>query len=362
VPGKTKPKDSVAGLLARVLGGGWRRQPEPLDITERELARITPALVDSGAGGLAWWRARLSGLKQSAAVEPLKQAYRFQTLQSALQEREIAGVFARLREHGIEPILIKGWAIAGAYAERGLRPAGDIDLLVKPGELAAASEVLRASEPGQFICDLRHREFARLSASDLDQLWRRSRLAQGGIRVLGPEDHLAFLCLHMLRHGAWRPLWLCDVAAAVESRPAGFNWRFCFGGRRQQSGWVACAIKSAEQLLGASLNGVPRAISSAVLPRWFVREVLKQWENPNPVDRMALDYRAPLERTLKTLKTPARLGDELRTRWPNPIEATISVGGPLNQLPRFPFQLGSGLLRFVRFVSAPSRSQEQPEA
>jgi hypothetical protein len=43
------------------------------------------------------------------------------------------------------------------------------------------------------------------------------------IRILGAEDHLRLLCLHLLKHGAWRPLWLCDVAAALESRPSSFD-------------------------------------------------------------------------------------------------------------------------------------------
>ncbi len=40
------------------------------------------------------------------------------------------------------------------------------------------------------------------------------------VRVPGLEDHLGILCLHLLHHGAFRPLWLCDIAAALETRPA----------------------------------------------------------------------------------------------------------------------------------------------
>ncbi len=347
-----KPKESVARLLARVLTGAWRRSPEPLDISEEELGRITPHLLDSGAAGLAWSRARLSSLKQSAAGVPLRQAYRFQTLQSALQECEIAEAFANLRSAGVEPILVKGWAIARSYAEKGLRPSGDIDLLIRPSQMAAATDVLRDSRPGRFNVDLRHREFSRLDRDCLENLWDRSRLLGPDIRVLGPEDHLAFLCLHMLRHGAWRPLWLCDIAAELESRPAGFNWSLCLSGRRQ-SGWIAGAIRLAQQLVGAEANNTPVAGSTARLPGWLVREVLKQWENPDPRERMALDYRAPLA---NSLARPARLASEIRARWPNPIEATISVGGPLNGLPRLPFQIGSGLVRLTRFIAGLSSS------
>src|SRR5262249_10311897 len=219
---------------------------------------------------------------------------------------------------GVEPILVKGWAAARSYSERGLRPSGDIDLLIRPSQMSAATNILRSGRPGRFNVDLRHREFSKLDSSRLEDLWDRSRLVGPGIRVLGPEDALAFLCLHMLRHGAWRPLWLCDIAAELESRPTGFDWSVCLDGRRQ-SGWIACAIKLAHQLVGAELNDAPVANSAARLPGWLVRQVLKQWENPDPHDRMALDYRAPLA---NCLARPATLASEIRARWPNPIEAT----------------------------------------
>jgi hypothetical protein len=347
-----KSNQSPARLLAEALSGAWRTSPEPLNLSEEDLARITPQLLDSGAAGLLWPRARLSNLKDSPAGLSLRQAYRFQTLQSALQEQEIKQVFARLREAGVEPILVKGWAIARSYAEKGLRPSGDIDLLIRPSEIAAAAAVLKDTTPHQFNVDLKHREFAKLDGDSLEKLWDRSRLVQTIIRVLAPEDHLVFLCLHMLRHGAWRPLWLCDIAAALESRPSGFDWRVCLGGNRRQSGWVASAIKLAHDLVGADLHDTPFAGSATPLPGWLPREVLKQWENPNPMERMALDYRAPLARSLTR---PAYLAGEIRARWPNPIEATISVGGPLNGLPRFPFQIGNGLVRLARFMAGPGR-------
>jgi hypothetical protein len=41
-----------------------------------------------------------------------------------------------------------------------------------------------------------------------DEVFRRSRLAALGevaVRVLGPEDQLRLLCLHLARHGIARP-------------------------------------------------------------------------------------------------------------------------------------------------------------
>jgi hypothetical protein len=292
-------------------------------------------------------------LKQSPVGCTFRQAYRFQTLQAELQAREIAGIFANLRSAGVEPILIKGWATARCYAGCGLRPSGDIDLLIRPSQAAIAAEVIDSTPPAGFNVDLRHREFDKMNLGRLEKLWDRSRLVQLGIRVLAAEDHLAFICLHMLRHGAWRPLWLCDIAAELESRPADFDWALCLGGRRQ-AGWIARAIELAHQLIGARVNDTPMASSAGRSPAWLVREVLKQWANPDPREHMALDYREPFARSLATLSlaTPSSLAAEVRARWPNPIQATISVGGPLNDLPRLPFQIGNGLVRLTRLMAA----------
>jgi hypothetical protein len=237
-------------------------------------------------------------------------------------------------------------------------------LLIRPSQAeAAAAEVIESMPPAEFNVDFRHREFDKLDRDCLEKLWDRSRLVVSGIRVLGAEDHLAFICLHMLRHGGWRPLWLCDIAAELESRPEDFDWTVCLGNRRQ-GGWIARAIGLAHQLIGADVNDTPMASSAARSPAWLVREVLKQWANPDPRERMALDYRASFAKSLAglSLATPSSLAAEIRARWPNPIQATISVGGPLNDLPRLPFQIGDGLVRLTRWMAGSGRGARDPES
>src|SRR5205823_9972858 len=73
-------------------------------------------------------------------------AYRLYALYAAINERAIAQLFTLLRSSGVEPLLVKGWAAARLYPERGLRPYGDIDLAVAPGQLRAAEAALR--DPG----------------------------------------------------------------------------------------------------------------------------------------------------------------------------------------------------------------------
>ena len=52
-----------------------------------------------------------------------------------------------------------------------------------------------------------------------------------------------------------------------------------------------------------------------------------------------------------SFRHPAHLLKALRLRWPNPIQATVRVGGPFNDLPRLPFQLMECLLRTVYFIT-----------
>jgi hypothetical protein len=73
-----------------------------------------------------------------------------------------------------------------------------------------------------------------------DELFARSQLVPLGdsqIRILGDEDHLRIICLHLLRSGAWRPLWLCDVAVALETLSPDFDWDICLGRDPRQADW-----------------------------------------------------------------------------------------------------------------------------
>lgn len=334
-------------LVARTLAGAWRPSPPGLELSVKELVEVAPLLLGSGAGALGWWRLRRSDLRSSAPAVALQHAYRLFALHVALHERAIERAFVLLRSAGVEPILVKGWAIARLYPERGLRPYGDLDLCVRPGQYLKAQEVLRGLEGEDVSVDL-HAGFTKLDERDLDDLYARSELVKVGgvpVRVLGPEDHLRLLCVHLLRHGAWRPLWLCDIAAAVEFRSAGFDWDRCLGSNRRLADWVACAIGLAHELLGAKVDDTPVAERAKHLPRWLVPNVLEQWNMPFPTRH------ASASQPMATyLRRPAGLLQALRKRWPNSIEATIGVRGPLNGLPRLPFRLTYCLLRTVTFV------------
>ena len=332
-------------LVASVLAGAWRASPPPPSLSPAALIEVTPLLLGTGAASLGWWRVRSSELRTSAAGLELRQAYRLYTLQAGRQERQIVRAITLLRSAGVEPLLAKGWAVARLYPERGLRPYGDIDLCVRPEQYAVAVPALAAPAAETVVVDL-HKGLPELHRPSLDDVYERSRLVPLGdvdVRILGPEDHLRYMCIHMLRHGAYRAMWLCDIAVALESLPKDFDWEYLLRGDRRRADWVASAVCLAHQLLGARLDGIPAAERARHLPRWLVPSVVSQWsKGEHYMDSPSMAY---------SLRHPARLLGALRLRWPNPIQATVSVGGPFNELPRLPFQLWECVLRTTHFLT-----------
>lgn len=340
-------------LAAAVLAGAWRETHSALRLSADELAEIAPLLLKSGSGALGWWRIRHSDCGSLPAALELQTAYRLHTLQAAIHERGIKQAVPFFRSEGIEPLLGKGWAISRLYPNPGLRPYGDIDLYVPREKHRVAADALNRPDAPVSV-DL-HSGAAELDDRSFEELYDRSQLAsldEVAVRILGPEDNLRLLCLHTLRHGAWRPLWLCDLAVALESRPVDFDWDYFLSGNERRSDWVACSIGLAHQILGAKVDDTPLASRAIHLPRWLVPTVLRQWDT----GQIPHGCR---ERMDTFLLHPSGLLKALRLRWPNPIEATIGVRGPFNDLPRFPFQIGDALFRTVRFLAQAPRSAWQ---
>ena len=348
---------SLGGLIASVLEGAWRPGPQEWEGSPEDLSRITPLLIASGSGSLAWSRVRNSSASSSPAALRLQEAYRYYCVQSAVNEQKIADVFALLRSAGIDPVLIKGWAIARLYPAKGLRPLGDIDLWIRPDQLASARSVLKNARKGEYFVDLEHASLTRQEIRTFDQVYAGSELVDlrgGKVRIPRPEDHLRILSLHLLKHCAWRTLWLCDIAVALESRPAGFDWDFLMGADRRLAECFACAIGLAHQILGAKVDDTPLALKAKKLPAWLVPSVLAQWDIAAP------DHATPPELMLTSLRHPARIKRALRLRWPHPIGATLRAKGPFNELPRLPFQLWDCVVRTGKFVTQlPQSLREQ---
>ena len=350
----SRSQSSVARgeLIAQLLAGSWRGG-EPLPaLSAQELDSIARPLMRSGAGALAWWRIRESCLRATAVAEQFQQAYRLQSLQAMLHERNLKRVIPLLGSHAVKPVLVKGWAIARHYPETGLRPYTDLDLCVLPDQYALASAALK--DPAAQSCNVDlHRGFDKFYDLQADDIFERSQLVKLDdleVRVLSAEDHLRLLCMHLLRHGAVRPIWLYDIAVLLETRTDNFDWDRCLGRSRQQADWVACALGLAHQLLRADVEGTPVARRAKKLPRWLAPTVLKEWGTPlHSLGQIAVYLKHPV-RVIRGLI------EELPHHWPNPIEATMTLKGPFNELPRLPFQVGHVFSRAAAMLAQLSRT------
>lgn len=334
-------------ILAAALSGAWRGAPPT--VSPEELRQALPLLLASGAAPLFWWKIRDSELSGLPGADALLHEYRLSTIHAARREREVGQVFAALRAGGVEPILIKGWAVARLYPEAGLRPYTDIDLCVRPDQTEVARQVLKRPENKRYLVDLGHDE---ARGEDWENLYERSRLVKlGGTEVRTPclEDHLRLLCVHLLKHGACRPLWLCDIAIIMESLPDDFDWDRCLGADPRRAHWVACAVGLARRLLGAEVKGGPPAdVGARRPPAWLVSNTLRRW---GTAAGMTLSHNRHRRRMAAYLRDPRGVLKDVARRWPDPTEATIRAGGALDGTCRLPFQLrdcvsrATGLLR-----------------
>lgn len=345
-------------LVAKTLYGSWRSEPPPLELTPPELDEVTPLLCGSGAAGLGWWRVRASALKDEPSANVLQQAYRVLCLQSALHAQNIAKVFRLLLADNVEAILAKGWAAARNYPDGALRPYGDIDILVRSRDFETAQRALSTPDANGCLVDL-HAQFSELDDRCTEELFERSiavTIEGEPARILSDEDQLALLAIHLLKHGAWRPLWLCDVAVAVEYAPSDFGWQICLGKNKTKAGWIASAIGLAHRLLGAEIHSFPQT-SHLRVPPWLFESVLTQWATPFAINQPPMSHSAPIS---SYVRKPWGVFGAVRERWPNPVLATVSVRGQFNDLPRLPYQISNCALRAGQFLwQLPARLKPQ---
>ncbi len=285
-------------------------------------------------------------LAGTATFTPLFETYRAYTLEAAVRERQLVEAITVLQGTGAVALLGKGWAVARHYAQPALRPYGDLDFfLAREARSAALAMLQRARRP--LPVDL-HGGFAELDDRGAAVLSARAatvRVNGVTVQVFSSEDHLRLLCLHLLRHGASRPLWLCDVAAVVEAEPS-LDWDLVLAGESRKARAVACVVGLAADLLGARVPEAS-ALASAMRdpPRWLRPAVLQQWGTGS-------GFRIPVA---DQLRRRDGLWREVKRHWPNPIEATAGVAAPFDDLPRWPIQAAFALVRAFRFARSRGR-------
>ena len=250
----------------------------------------------------------------------------------------IASAVRKLREKGIEAVLIKGWAAARNYPEGVPRFLGDIDLAVGAEDFQNAKNLIDDPTSGIIGVDL-HNELRQLDTLDWKTIFTNTELVPIGgeyVRLLSPEDHLRVMCVHWLTDGGESKERLWDIYYAVENRPANFDWSKCLdvvGPNRR--GWIIKTIGLAHRYLGLKIDDLPFAAEARQLPNWLTRCVERGWKSDITMQ--------PLQ---DVLGDPGSLVREIRKRIPpNPIQATVDCEGVFDDRSRAGYQVRDFFIR-----------------
>lgn len=337
--------------IARVLSGAWRVElpasPPALD----DLKAVRSQLLATGAGPLTWRRVREAPFAGERSLVELRNAHRLSALNVGVHASEIARVVGGLRSRGLRPLLVKGWAIARHYPDPALRPYGDLDLLLPPDEWEEAARMLETLASPHHSLEIHlagEGTYRVLPPSEWSTALERCEsieLHGIEIEVPAPEDHFRILSAHLLAHGAWRPLWLCDLAVALESGAGDWNWDYLLRGPAAMAGWLEVCLRLPGELLGAELPEMPQELLQRPLPAWIGNTVLEQWGAGTGGSRREVLSLA----FLKHVAARGRLRDELLGHWPNPLQAAFERHAPVT--PRVPrgTQLAAAAARIPRF-------------
>lgn len=339
-----------ASELAEIFAGSWRQSSfRKATLSSENLHRHAGLIASAGGAALTWFSIRRYIPEFSESVVNLyREAYVDSVARAAAHEAELERISAAFQAAGIRSILLKGWSIGRLYPESGLRPSGDIDLWIDPNRHVRA--ILERVATRRQSVDLDHDQLRRFENRSFDEFYASCdtvHLGSTPIKVLPREDQIRVLCLHFLKHGGWRPIWLCDIAVLLESSNAAFRWELCLGSDARRARWVGCTIALARDLLGARIpQEAPRCVTSSP-PGWFTRTILREWSNPAAPNAESFALLLP-ELSLH----PWRLKSAMRGRWRNPIQATVDCDGAFDAPPRWPYQLWDGISRARRLLSS----------
>jgi hypothetical protein len=247
--------------------------------------------LDGGMGPLVFQNAEQAGLLSlmpPAVVESLADTYRRSWINNRRLRGELASLLDVMAKQELDVMLVKGVAIAGRYyGEIALRPSGDIDLLVHPGDAPTCERLLLAKgyrplpgrqrttewhalvnrslafrHPDGYIVEVHWMLASRpsyVASFPLDEIWRSAdtiEVAGRHARYLSAADELRFLSYHYAgQHLESRLIWLVDIAEVVRAHSASLDWeRFAADTiARGLAMPVALALSGAESLLAVSL-------------------------------------------------------------------------------------------------------------
>lgn len=291
----------------------------------------------------------------AAAWQRMQQAAAQVAFNGMLHVRRLAEVMGALRSAGIEPVALKGVALADLlYDDPALRPSTDLDVLIRPEELAgalAALSRLGAQTPSQAEIDFQRRysydlgcllppvagkatllelhwQLAPRGLFNLNlERWRQRAetfsLEAGSVLRFAPEEQLLHLALHMRKHRYVGLRWLADVGELVR-RFDGLDWRYVEESAR--SAGLQTLLFTTLTLTG-NLLGAPapeewlQRLAPTPVRRRLLRSVLTQNALLTPVEVQDAGWTRLAPAEVLLLDRPAAMARELGFRLFPPSES-----------------------------------------
>jgi hypothetical protein len=259
------------------------------------------------------------GSFDSAAADRLKGLYRQAWSHNQLLFRRAAGAIETLHDAGIETLVTKGASLALlSYADVGVRPMDDVDVLVPIARSADAIEALSIAgwspahkSPLEWTAVHHSLGFADAKGGNVDlhwfslwqpasddPLWRSSLplgLAGTATRAPCPADQLLLACVHGT---PWSPLppfrWIADAVTVIRSAGDELDWDRLVSEatRRRLTVATAAALAYLREEFGAAVPEPALASLHAVAPRRHERVAFRaacQPDSPLRTLRMAWD-------------------------------------------------------------------------
>lgn len=234
-------------------------------------------------------QADLLSVMPESVREKLKAAFCSAIVVNRTLQIELDRILAAFAAQQIEVIPLKGVMLAARYyPELALRPASDIDLLMKPSQVAAGIQALTTlgyvphsgseSLTGKHALRFLELQFSKPQGANIEvhttlarapsyrkslplpYIWGRTYVRQVGehdVRCLAIQDELRYLCLHYaVQHHDPRWFWLVDIVQIVDSLPATWSW-IEFVHETQEYGLATPVIKTFQDAADKFGLGVP---------------------------------------------------------------------------------------------------------
>ncbi len=311
---------------ARLLLLCSRPDPAPSDLLEA--GRILERGVDwdwlisrsegEGTDSLLYWNLRLFPQTASAGnLQNLKARFLRTLARNSRVFRALEPLLGAVRAAGARVALTKGARLAHtSYPEVGLRPFGDVDCIVHPGDwdilrkaladsgfiqAAVRPDGLDLSDPkrlwtyspyyrkGELLVEVHFNHMGLLFPFGSEEdFWDSTRLFSFGgtkARILSPEYELCYLCLHAQQHSYQKLMWLSDIAALVSREAPDWDRVFsiCDEERIQPSVFYTLHL-----VRFIWPDSVPESVLSRFRTGFFMRRVLRFLWPESDVERREL--------------------------------------------------------------------------